>query len=153
MSDFSKFDKQVDLKQLQKDAAEIKKNGGTGDYPELPAGTYRVKVEKLEVGTTNDGRPMLKAMFRIIEGQHKKQCIFFNRVLYGTKNDANMIASAEGWLETLEPSEDIGDVVFTGYSAFADLVMDIAEDISELEYEVEYDPDTFNSVTISEVYE
>lgn len=153
MSDFSKFDKQVDLKQLQKDAAEIKKNGGTGDYPELPAGTYRVKVDKLEVGTTNDGRPMLKAMFRIIEGQHKKQCIFFNRVLYGTKNDANMIASAEGWLETLEPSEDIGDVVFTGYSAFADLVMDIAEDISELEYEVEYDPDTFNSVTISEVYE
>ena len=153
MSDFSKFDKQVDLKQLQKDAAEIKKNGGTGDCPELPAGTYRVKVEKLEVGTTNDGRPMLKAMFRIIEGQHKKQCIFFNRVLYGTKNDANMIASAEGWLETLEPSEDIGDVVFTGYSAFADLVMDIAEDISELEYEVEYDPDTFNSVTISEVYE
>ena len=153
MSDFSKFDKQVDLKQLQKDAAEIKINGGTGDYPELPAGTYRVKVEKLEVGATNDGRPMLKAMFRIIEGQHKKQCIFFNRVLYGTKNDANMIASAEGWLETLEPSEDIGDVVFTGYSAFADLVMDIAEDISELEYEVEYDPDTFNSVTISEVYE
>ena len=153
MSDFSKFDKQVDLKQLRKDAEEIKKNGGTGDYPELPAGSYRAKCENLEVGTTKDGRPMLKAMFRIIEGDHKKQCMFFNRVLFGTKNDANMIATAEGWLETLEPSEDVGPVVFQGYSAFADLVMDIAEDISELEYQVDYDPDSFNSISISEVFE
>ena len=153
MSDFSKFDKQVDLKQLRKDAEEIKKNRGTGDYPELPAGSYRTKCENLEVGTTKDGRPMLNAMFRIIEGDHKKQCMFMNRVLFGTKNDANMIATAEGWLETLEPSEDVGPVVFQGYSAFADLVMDIAEDISELEYQVDYDPDSFNSISISEVFE
>ena len=153
MADFSKFDKQIDLAQLRKEAEEIKKNGGTGEYPEIESGIYRGKFEKLEVGTTKDGRPMLRAMFRITEGQHKKQCLFMNRVLYGTKNDANMIASAEGWLETLEPSEDVGDVIFRGYSEFADLVMDIAEDISELEYDVNYDPDAFNSITIEEVYE
>ena len=153
MADFSKFDKQIDLAQLRKEAEEIKKNGGTGEYPEIEEGIYRGKFEKLEVGTTKDGRPMLRAMFRITEGQHKKQCLFMNRVLYGTKNDANMIASAEGWLETLEPSEDVGDVIFRGYSKFADLVMDIAEDISELEYDVNYDPDAFNSITIEEVYE
>lgn len=153
MSDFSKFDKQIDLKQIRKDAEEIKKNGGTGDFPEVPSGEYRVKCENLEVGTTKDGRPMLKAMFRILEGDHKKQCIFFNRVLFGTKNDANMIATAEGWLETMEPSEDVGDVIFRGYDKFAALVMDIAEDISELEYDVEYDPDSFNPVKILEVYE
>lgn len=153
MADFSKFDKQIDLAQLRKEAEEIKKNGGTGEYPEIEPGTYRGKFEKLEVGTTKDGRPMLRAMFRITEGRHKKQCLFMNRVLFGTKNDANMIASAEGWLESLEPSEDVGDVIFKGYSEFADLVMDIAEDISELEYDVEYDPDAFNSITIEEVYE
>lgn len=153
MADFSKFDKQIDLAQLRKEAEEIKKNGGTGEYPEIDEGIYRGKFEKLEVGTTKDGRPMLRAMFRITEGQHKKQCLFMNRVLYGTKNDANMIASAEGWLESLEPSEDVGDVIFKGYSEFADLVMDIAEDISELEYDVNYDPDAFNSITIEEVYE
>lgn len=153
MADFSKFDKQIDLAQLRKEAEEIKKNGGTGEYPEIEEGFYRGKFEKLEVGTTKDGRPMLRAMFRITEGEHKKQCLFMNRVLYGTKNDANMIASAEGWLETLEPSEDVGDVIFRGYSEFADLVMDIAEDISELEYDVNYDPDAFNSITIEEVYE
>lgn len=153
MSDFSKFDKQIDLKQIRKDAEEIKKNGGTGDYPELEEGIYRVKCENLEIGTTKDGRPMLKSMFRILEGENKKQCIFFNRVLFGTKNDANMIASAEGWLESLEPSEDVGPVIFRGYTDFAQLVDDIAEDISELEYEVYYDPDNFNSVKIEEVFE
>lgn len=153
MADFSKFDKQIDLAQLRKEAEEIKKNGGTGEYPEIEPGTYRGKFEKLEVGTTKDGRPMLRAMFRITEGAHKKSCLFMNRVLFGTKNDANMIASAEGWLESLEPSEDVGDVIFKGYSEFADLVMDIAEDISELEYDVDYDPDAFNSITIAEVYE
>lgn len=153
MSDFAKFDKQIDLDQIIRDAAEIKKNGGTGDYPEIPAGEYRCKCEVLEIGTTKDGRPMLRTMFRILDGDHRKQCLFMNRVLFGTKNDANMIASAEGWLETLEPSEDVGPVLFGGYDKFADLVMDIAEDICELEYDVDYDPDSFNSITILEVYE
>ena len=150
--DFSKFDEQVNLDQLKKDAEEIKKNGGTGDYPEIEEGTYTGRVEKLEVGATKDGRPMLKCQFRITGDEHNNQCLFMNRVLYGTKNDANMIASAVGWLETLEPSEDI-DVKFESYSQFADLVLDIAEDIAELEYDVNYDPDAFNSISIEDVFE
>ena len=153
MGKFSKFNEQVDLKNLNKEKEEIKKNGGTGDYPDIEAGTYHGKFEKLEVKETKDGRPMLSAMFRITEGERKKSCLFLNRVLYGTKNDANMIASAEGWLDSLEPSEDIGPVIFEDYDQFADLVLDIAEDIAELEYDVEYDPDAFNSISIEEVYE
>lgn len=151
--DFSAFDKQINLDQLKKDTEEIKKNGGTGDFPEIPAGNYNAKVEKLELGATKDGRPMLRAMFRITEGDYKKHCLFFNRVLFGTKYDANMIAGAMTWLESLEPSEDVGPIVFDGYSDLAELVMDIAEDISDLEYEVEYDPDEFNSVSIVEAFE
>lgn len=151
--DFSKFDKEVNLDALQKDIDEAVKNGGVGDYPDIEAGEYRGQIEKLEVGETKDHRPMLKVMFRITEGAHKKACLFMNRVLYGTKNDANMIASAIGWLETLEPSEEIGDITFETYSQFAELVLDIAEDVSELEYEVNYDPKAFNSISIEEVYE
>lgn len=151
--DFSKFDEQVNLEQLKKDAEEIKKNGGTGEYPEIEEGTYHGKFEKLEVKETKDKRPMLSAMFRIIEGDHKKSCLFYNRVLFGTKNDANMIASACGWLESLEPSEDIGPVVFDGYANFAELVLDIAEDIADLEYDVEYDPDAWNTISIIDVFE
>lgn len=153
MGNWSKFNEQVDLKTLRDEAEEIKKNGGTGDYPEIEKGTYHGKFEKLEIKATKDGRPMLSAMFRITEGERKKSCLFMNRVLFGTKNDANMIASAEGWLESLEPSEDIGPVIFENYDQFEDLVLDIAEDIAELEYDVYYDPDAFNSVHIEEVYE
>lgn len=151
--DFSKFDKEINLDQLRKEAEEIVKNGGTGDYPELEAGVYHGVFEKLEIGETKDSRPMLKAMFRITDGQHKKQCLFLNRVLYGTKNDANMIASAIGWLESLEPSEEVGDIVFESYSQFNDLVLDIADDISALEYDVEYNPNGFNSISILSVYD
>lgn len=151
--DFSRFDKQVNLDQLQKDAAEIKKNGGTGEYPEIEEGIYHGKFEKLEVGTTSDGRPMLKAMFRITENPHKKSCLFYNRVLFGTKNDANMIASALGWLESLEPSEDVGPILFESYSQFSDLVLDVAEDIGELEYDVNYDPEAWNTISVVEVFE
>lgn len=150
--DFSAFDQQVNLDQLKADADEIKKNGGTGDYPEIEAGTYHGKIEKLELGATKDNRPMMKVQFRITEDPHKNQCLFMNRVLYGTKNDANMVASALGWLETLEPSEDIS-VVFESFSQFSELCLDIAEDIAELEYEVEYDPNKFNNISITEVFE
>lgn len=155
--DFSKFDKEIDVKQLQKDIAEAQENG-TGDYAEVPAGVYTCGIDKLEVRTTKDGRPMLSAQFRIIGDEDgtkcdfTKHCLFMNRVLYGTKNDANMIASAIGWLKTLEPSDDI-DVMFETYSQFADLVLDIAEDIAALQYVVSYDPDAFNNVTIDDVLE
>lgn len=156
--DFSKFDEQINSEQLAKDIKEAAAN--QTDFPEVPKGTYIVKVEKLEIGETGPnsaggaGRPMLKGQFRIVEGEFEKQCLFINRVLFGTKNDANMIASAVGFLNKLEPSEDVGPVVFVNYSQFADLVLDIMEDIDGvLEYEVDYDPKAFNSVSIKDVFE
>lgn len=151
--DFSKFDARVDVKKLARDAEEAAKNGG-GDYPTVPKGTYTVKVEKLELGETKDHRPMLKGQFRITEGEYKKQCLFYNRVIFGTKNDANMIAAAVGFLNSLEPSDEVGPVVFESYSQFADLVLDIMEDIDGvMEYEVDYDPDAFNSISITDAFE
>ena len=148
--DFSKFDTLVDVDQLKKDVEAAKENS----FQDVPAGVYTVKVENLEIGETKDSRPMLKAMFRIKEGDFAKHCLFMNRVLYGTKNDANMIASAVGFIESLDPSEEVGSIVFESYSQFAELVMDVAEDVADaLEYEVTYDPDAFNSVHIDEVYE
>ena len=149
--DFSAFDKQVDVEQLKNDAEEIKKNGG--NFPELPAGTYMVKLDKLELGSTKDNRPMMRGQFSIIEGQYKKQKIFVNRVVYGTKNDANMIANVLGFLESLAPSEEIGPFVFNGYAALSELILDVAEDVANLTYEVEYDADEFNPISIMEVFE
>lgn len=151
--DFSAFDKQVNIEQLKNDAEEIKKNGGTGDFPELPAGIYIIKLDKLELGTTKDKRPMMRGQFSVIEGEYKKRKIFVNRVVYGTKNDANMIANVLSFLESLAPSEDIGPFIFTGYAALAELIMDVAEDVADLTYEAEYDADAFNPISIKEVFE
>ena len=152
--DFSKFDQQVNLEELKSNVGEAAKNGGFGEYPEVPKGTYTVKIEKMEVGETKDHRPMLKVQARITDGEYTKQCIFMNRVLYGTKNDAAMIASAVTFLQNLEPSDAVGDVLFDSYSQFAELVMDIMEDIDgALEYEIEYDPKGFNTISIKDVFE
>ena len=150
--DFSKFDSQVDMEQLKNDVNEAKKN--ESQFSEVEAGTYYGKVEKMEISETRDGRPMFKMQFRITEGDHKKQCLFMNRVVFGTKNDAVMINSVLGFLEKLEPSEDVGPIEFESYSQLNDLVLDVMEDIDEvLEYEVEYDPEAFNNISINEAFE
>lgn len=150
--DFSKLDKTIDLKGLQADVEEAEKNGG-GDFPTIPAGKYDVKLETLEVkGTKSEpkGRPMLAASFKILAGEYKNQRLFMNRVLYGTKNDKNMIASAVGFLKSLESGIP---VCFEGYEPFRQLVLDVAEAIDgELEYAVDYDDSRFNSISIDEVF-
>ncbi len=136
-----------------KKAMEEQKNEQSRGRREVPAGTYNVRIERLEIGETKDKRPMLKAMCRILDGDYKKSCVFFNRVLYGTKNDASMIRSAVEWLESLEPSPEVGSIEYKNMDAFEQLVNDIAEDIEELEYEIMYDPDEFNSIEIESVFE
>ena len=74
-----------------------------------------------------------------------------NRVLYGTKNDKNMIASAMGFLDKLDSGIPVS---FTSYKQFSQLVLDIAEAIDgKLEYAVDYDDTRFNSISIDEVFE
>lgn len=152
MDDFSKFDSMVDLNELSKQIEEAKKN--TSDFPEVKKGEYRVKLHKLELGKTKDQRPCVKGQFKILEGEFKNSLVFYNRAIYGTKNDGNMIASAIGFLNSLEPTEDVGPIVFQSYSQFADLLLDVAEDCAdELEYMIKYDPDAFNSISIVKVFE
>lgn len=145
------FDKKVDLAGLTKDVAEAEKNGGTGERREVSKGRYEVRFKSIEMKSTKDGRPMLSADAVILEGEFKKFHLFMNRVLYGTKNDANMISSAVGWLKSL--GTDV-EIEFKGYNDFANVIMDVAEAVDgKLEYVVEYNPDAFNSISIKDVFE
>lgn len=147
--DFSKFDKAINMDTLNKQIEDAKQN--SGNDREVPAGKYIAKLEKMEVGATSDGRPMFKVQLRITEGEFKKWCLFMNKVLYGTKNDGNMINSVMGWLNNLEPETS---VEFKNYSQFSEMVLDIYEELADLvELEVEYDPKAFNSIKITDVYE
>ena len=135
--DFDKIDRSVDLKGLQADVEDAKKNGG-GDFPTIPAGKYEVKLESMEIkGTKADpNRPMLAVSFKILSGEF---------------NDKNMIASAMGFLEKLDSGVPVS---FTSYKQFSQLVLDVAEAIDgNLEYAVDYDDSRFNSITVEEVFE
>ena len=163
--DFSKFDATINQGELNKQLEEAK-NNSQGEGLETPAGNYITKIEKMELGATKDGRPMFKVQMRVVEAgdndtdevekylkhfKNKKPCLFMNRVIYGTKNDANMIQSVIGWLEKLEAGIDLE---FKNYSQFADLILDIFEEVADaVELEVNYDPDAFNSISIKEVFE
>ena len=163
---FEKFDSMINEAELSKQLEEAKKNAPKGDSLETPAGNYVTKIEKMEIGATSDGRPMFKVQLRVIEAgenatdevveylshfKNKKPCLFMNRVLYGTKNDANMIQSVIGWLGKLEAGIDLE---FKNYSQFADLVLDVFEEVADaVELEVNYNPKAFNSISISEVFD
>ena len=155
---FEQFDAQVNLGEIE----EQKKKATENSYEEVPAGEYIAKIENMELGLTKDKRPMFKVQMRLIEGEGEaekaflakykknKPCVFMNRVIFGTKNDGAMIASVEGWLNSIGFEET---VVFTGYSDFANVIMDCAEQCDGLEFAISYDPEDFNSIHIREVYE
>ena len=160
MSIFDKFDSQVNLDDIKKQMAEAAENS----FEEVPAGDYIAKIEKMELGVTKkDNRPMFKVQIRLIEASHageieekflskykkKKPCIFFNRVMYGTKNDGAMIAGVVAWLNKIGFDQP---VEFRGYADFEQVVMDCAEQVGSLEFAISYDPDDFNSIEIDEVY-
>lgn len=164
--DFSRFDNAINEAELKKQLEDAKNNAPQGDSLETPAGSYVAKIEKMELGATKDGRPMFKVQLRVVEAgdnasdevveylshfKNKKPCLFMNRVLYGTKNDANMIQSVIGWLEKLEAGIDLE---FKNYSQFSELILDIYEEVADaVELAVNYDPESFNSISITEVFD
>lgn len=157
---FNKFDKQVNVAELSASVKDAAQNPGT--YEDVPAGKYEATIEKMELATTRDGRPMFKVQMRLKKGLDeiteafvskfkKSPCIFMNRVVFGTKNDANMIASVIGWLNSTKIYEE--PVAFAGYADLADLVLDMAEDAQGLIFEIYYDEDDFNSISIVNTFE
>ena len=148
--DFTKFDAAINAEEMTKAIEEAKNNPQQSDR-QVPAGDYVVKIEKMEIAATKDGRPMFKVQCRILEGEFKKWCIFMNRVIYGTKNDANMISSVIGWLNKLESNEA---VEFKNYTQFSELVLDIFEEVADaVELDVAYDPEAFNTISIEQVFD
>lgn len=95
---------------------------------EISDGKYKCMIERLEIDSSKDGRPMFKSRFRILEGENKGLCIYSNKVLAGTRNNASMIISMLNLLRGIK--ENL--VIFTG-----DFDV-LAEDIKRLSYYLRY---------------
>ena len=125
--DFSKWNEEFGGQQAVEDLKKAAEN--SGDYPDLPEGTYHCKLEKLELGESRKHQPMIKGMFRITEGAHKKQCIFYNQVF--CRSESGSAFSMHKGLEFLRSLQifDDSDVDFDGnYADFNDLLLDMAEE-------------------------
>lgn len=159
MGIFDKFNSaftEADRKEIE----EAKQNNSSF---ETPKGSYVATIDNMEIGATKDGRPMFKVQMRLVDGngdteqeylthfKNKKPCVFMNRVLAGTKNDKNMIASFEGWMQKLELEHP---VLFMGdFDRLVEEVMDAAEEVQGLEFGIDYDPEAFNSISVTDIYE
>ena len=135
--DFKKFQEQFPAAEMTKAVEQAKEKGG---YEKIPDGEYRCKVEKMELRESKNGAPMCSIMFRIVAGDHKKQCIFYSRVLAGTKNDGFMMKSNNDFLESLDSGVPVS---FESWEQYNDMILDIAEaiDADKLEYTVEVTTD------------
>ena len=146
--DFKKFQEQFPAAEMTKAVEQAKENGG---YEKIPDGEYRCKVEKMELRESKNGAPMCSIMFCIVAGDHKKQCIFYNRVLAGTKNDGFMMKSNNDFLESLDSGVPVS---YESWEQYNDMILDIAEaiDADKLEYMVAVENDgDFSNLTIVDI--
>ena len=124
--DFKRWNEEFGGAEAVKAAEEAAKN----EYSEVPDGVdYECKLEKLELGESKAGKPMIKGMFRIVSGEHKKQCLFYNQVFCRSANGSGFpIHNGLEFLRSLEIF-DKEEVDFDGnYENFNDLLLDMAEE-------------------------
>ena len=150
---FDKWNKSFDVEGLKKDVAEADNNNNqnTGDYREVPVGTYECKLEKLELKESSKGSPMVSAWFRILKGDFENSIMFMNQVI----TQGFQISIVNRFLKSLEAVDD-DKVEFVDYGQYNDLLMDIMEAVDgNLEFLIEYKKSKkdFAVYTVKEVYE
>lgn len=152
--DFSKWTEEFGGQQAVEDLKKAAEN--SGDYPDLPEDTYHCTLEKLELGESRKHQPMIKGMFRIIEGAHKKQCIFYNQVF--CRSDSGSAFSMHKGLEFLRSLQvfDESEIDFDGdYEDFNDLLLDIAEEAERtgMTFDITTEKDgDYTRLEVAEVY-
>lgn len=154
--DFDKWNKEFGGEQAVKDIEKAKESAK--EYSKLPEGTYVCKLEKLELGESKAHKPMVKSMFRIVEGQHKKQCIFYNGVMVANNPEYNGLMKHRvlEFLRSLQVLDE-SDIDFDGnYAHFNDLLLDIAEAAEEesLKFEIKHEYDgEYAKITVTDVFD
>lgn len=152
MSIFDKWDKKVDIEALSEGIKNVEKNGGLGEFAEVPTGRYEIRIEDMELKESKNGHLMFVCKMRILAGD------FENRVMYWNQPITLdfQIALVNRFLRSLESGIDV-DSTFMGYTNYNNTIMDIHEAIDDagLEYMVEYSKNKkdYPIYTIKEVFE
>lgn len=140
---WEKFDKEID-KDIQKQIEDAENS----EYAEVPHGDYEVKVDNMELKISKSGNPMVSIWFRIIAGDYNNNLLFMNQVI----NQPFQIGLANKILRALDPNKNIE---FETYSQYANLIMDIYEEIDgKFEYAIRYgEKKGFSTFEVLDIFE
>ena len=132
---FAKFNSMIDTEGLKRDVEAAASN--SGDFVEVPDGSYEVKVVKIELGETgekskNPGMPLGRVWFEILAGDFKGQKIFCNQSLttgFGIHKFKELLIALDSGV----------DVVFEDFVQFADVMEQVFKAVDGVgEYELAY---------------
>lgn len=132
---FSKWDASIDVEGLAKDVQDAAENGA-GNFKEVPHGEYEVEVNKLELGASKKGDPMVTIWFKILDGEYKNSLIFMNQVV--TQGFQIHIVN-ELLRKLVEECKNAPEIEFKNYKQYSNLIMDVLEAIDgNFEYGLKY---------------
>jgi len=149
---WDEFDKAVDTKALAEEIKEAEKNGGTGNFREVPHGDYEVEINKMELGKSKKGDPMVTVWFKIVSGEYKGSLIFMNQVV----NLSFQIHIVNEIFRGIVANIPDMEIKFETYNQYGNLIMDVFEAVDgNYEFALAYEErkNGFSTYEITEVYE
>ena len=140
-----KYGKKVSAKEaraIQKAIDEQKENRNR--FKEVPAGEYKVVVDKLELGETSWGDAQITLWFKITDGEYKNSRIFYNGSFddhfeHGINSTAILLADLldDDELTSAQIAVILGRFE-DDQTVVADFLADAAEAMEELAYDLDY---------------
>lgn len=155
MSIFDKYTSKIDAAELAASQKEINENS-TGDYKEVPFGTYEVEVNKLECKMSKTNKPMVSIWFKILEGDFANSMIFYNGIFNEDWMRHRVVKMLSTLMDDSSHEAEINLILKSGdVNTINDFCMDIHEDIDgKFEYLLEYGQKKgYNTYNIKEVYD
>lgn len=131
-----------EAKAIQKAMDEQKEN--RNKFKEVPAGEYKVVVDKLELGETSWGDPQITLWFKITDGDFKNSRIFYNGSFddhfeHGINSTAILLADL---LDDEELTSAQIAVILGKFeddqTVVSDFLADAAEAMEDLAYDLDY---------------
>ena len=145
----------LNLDELSQSLNEIEANSFDPNK-EVPPGKYEVKIDKIELKTSQKGKPMGFVQMRIVDGEFKKQCLFYNQVLVGTDKVSGQLTAygIHNFNQFLKSLASGLTIAFKDFNQYANLLLDVSEKVENLSYLVEMTKkDDFPSYKVKEIYE
>ena len=155
MSIFEKYTSKINAVELAASQKEINENTSSGDYKEVPLGTYEVEVNKLECKYSKGGNPMVSIWFKILEGEYENSLVFYNGVFTEDWMRHRVVKMLSSLLNDISHEAEINLILKSGnVNEINNFCMDIHEEIDgKFEYLLDYGQNKgYNTYNIKEVY-